>query len=108
MNLPIKPFEEGQLGIGTDLQKKNWTPRFRKLMLNLRRASVPGGRCIMLFEDWLDRGNKVDALSFVRRFSGSEGWKMTASASRPLQHYLRGEEDFGRTGKQEHLVLLRC
>ncbi|NBR21589.1 MAG: DUF115 domain-containing protein, partial [Proteobacteria bacterium] len=44
----------------------------------------------------------------VRRFSGSEGWKMTASASRPLQHYSRGEEDFGRTGKQEHLVLLRC
>ena len=108
LNLPIKPFEEGQLGIGTDFQKKNWTPRFRKLMLNLRRASVSGGRCIMLFEDWLDRGKKVDALNFVRRFSGSEGWKMTASASRPLQHYSRGEEDFGRNGKQEHLVLLRC
>ena len=108
LNLPIKPFEEGQLGIGTDFQKKNWTPRFRKLMLNLRRASVSGGRCIMLFEDWLDRGKKVDALNFVRRFSGSEGWKMTASASRPLQHYSRGEEDLGRTGKQEHLVLLRC
>ena len=108
LNLPIKPFEEGQLGIGTDFQKKNWTPRFRKLMLNLRRASVSGGRCIMLFEDWLDRGKKVDALNFVRRFSGSEGWKMFASASRPLQHYPRGEQDFGRTGKQEHLVLLRC
>ena len=77
-------------------------------MLNLRKASVSGGRFIMLFEDWLDRGKKVDALNFVRKFSGSEGWKMTASASRLLQHYSRGEEDFGRTGKQEHLVLLRC
>ena len=76
-------------------------------MLNLRRAIVSGGRCILIIEDWLERGKRVDSLEFVRRFSGSEGWKMAASASRELKPLSQEKEEYGRDGKQEHLVLLR-
>ena len=107
LDLPFKPIEDELLGTGTDLLKKHWTPRFRKVMLNLRRATVSGGRCILIFEDWLERGKRVDSLEFVRRFSGSEGWKMAASASRELKPLSQEKEEYGRDGKQEHLVLLR-
>ena len=76
-------------------------------MLNLRRATVSGGRCILNFEDWLERGKREDSLEFVRRFSGSEGWKMSASASRELKPLPQEKEEYGRDGKHEHLVLLR-
>ena len=49
----------------------------------------------------------MDSLEFVRRFSGSEGWKMSASASRELKPLPQEKEEYGRDGKQEHLVLLR-
>ena len=107
LDLPIETMSTQLLGSGKDLLKKNWTPRFRKVMLNLRRATVSGGRCILFFEDWIERGKRVDSLEFVSRFSGSEGWNLIGCASRQLKPSHEEKEDYGREGKYEHLVILR-
>ena len=107
LDLPVQSMETEQLGSGKDLLKKNWTPRFRKVMLNLRRATVSGGRCILFFEDWVEHGKRVDSLEFVSRFSGSEGWTVIGSASRQLKHSHQEKKDYGREGKYEHLIILR-
>ena len=95
------------LGSTADCIKKSWTPRFRSMMLNLRRTTSRGGKCYLLYEDWLEDGIRIDALEFVRKFSQSEGWTFESSAQRQIAPDYHETKFYQNSGKWEHLILLR-
>lgn len=107
LELPTAGLEKKALGSEEDSLRSRWIPKFRKVMLFLRRSTVSGGRCFLLLEDWLERNSRVDAIEFTRKYAGSEGWSLEGHASRKLPAHVGKAESFGRDGKWEHLLLLR-
>ena len=107
MGIYDKNMWSNMLGTEREHLKKNWIPRFRKMMLNMRRVVAPGGKCYLFVEDWIEKGKRVDALEFLKKFSRSEGWTLDSTASRRIHPTLKEKKAYRTSGKWECLVLLR-
>ena len=62
----------------------------------------------MVLGDWVDQGRKTDALEYVEKYADSVGWSVEGAASvrRPVYEE-QLKEDFGESGRWEHLIWLR-
>ena len=105
-------FSENSMS-SSEISNRNYSPRqwkqvFREFMLKLRRWSDEDGLCYMVLGDWLERNKRVSGLEFTEKYADSIGWKVTGSASVQREIYEKGlRKYFGKTGKWEHLILLR-
>ena len=85
-----------------------WKQVFREFMLKLRRWTAEDGLCYLVLVDWVERNKRVSGLEFTQKYADSIGWKVAGGASVQREIYdseLR--KSFGKTGKWEHLILLR-
>jgi hypothetical protein len=57
--------------------------------------------------DWLESGERVSGLDFTQKYSDSVGWKVMGSASVQREIFDANlRQDFGESGKWEHLIML--
>ena len=87
---------------------KQWKQVFREFMLKLRRLTAEDGVCYLVLADWIERNKRVSGLEFTQKYADSVGWKVDGSASVQREIFdSKLLKSFGKTGKWEHLILLR-
>ena len=87
---------------------RQWKQVFREFMLKLRRWTAEEGVCYLHLGDWLESGERVSGLDFTQKYSDSVGWKVMGSASVQREIFDANlRQDFGESGKWEHLIMLR-
>ena len=96
-----------------EISDRNYTPKqwkqiFREFMLKLRRWTSQEGVCYLHLGDWLEGGERLSGLDFVRKYSDSVGWNVEGAASVRREIFdINLRRDYGELGKWEHLILLR-
>jgi len=87
---------------------KQWKQVFREFMLKLRRLTAEDGVCYLVLADWIERKKRVSGLEFTQKYADSVGWKVDGNASVQREIFdSKLLKSFGKTGKWEHLILLR-
>ena len=107
-NLSIQELATREIGTRRQHSAAQWKEIFRTCLLKMRQATKSGGHCFLVLGDWVDQGNKTDALQYVEKYADSVGWSVQGAASvrRPVyEEQLKA--DFGESGRWEHLIWLR-
>ena len=99
--------------VSGEISDRNYTPKqwkqiFREFMLKVRRWTSQEGVCYLHLGDWLEGGERLSGLDFVRKYSDSVGWNVEGSASVRREIFdINLRRNYGELGKWEHLILLR-
>lgn len=108
LHFSIQELALKEIGTRRQHSAAQWKEVFRTCMLKMRQVTVSGGHCFLVLGDWVDQGRKTDALEYVEKYADSVGWSVEGAASvrRPVYEE-QLKEDFGESGRWEHLIWLR-
>jgi len=108
LHFSIQELALKEIGTRRQHSAAQWKEVFRTCMLKMRQVTVSGGHCFLVLGDWVDQGHKTDALEYVEKYADSVGWAVEGAASvrRPVYEE-QLKEDFGESGRWEHLIWLR-
>ncbi|MGA1598281.1 MAG: hypothetical protein ACO4AU_04465 [bacterium] len=108
LKLTTSLMKQGELGAKRNFTPKQWKQAFRETLTTLHHKTVPEGTCYMVLGDWIDRGQRVSGLEFLRQYGPSTGWEVESGASVKRELFdAELEEAFGEAGRWEHLIKLR-